>query len=453
MLETLVPWLTWGTLMNELDKNILKEFLYVLKDESDGDVIEEASTAKQLEDATMWKLSSLGFNIGTSVNSENLEKWFSKEGEAVVQAYNKQAKNLYNFIGNNNFTLYRSDDYKPYGGMWKRIKNNFIYSNQINKWNPADILLVQNEFTASVLDDINNIEDANIFFRNSIRNKTGIIPVSLKKPTPNSGPPKKINFQTREARNAEMDNYDLQLRFVFPIARTFTGSIEIQTIENGKPLGKPQKIETRVSKVGARPQKTGLTNAIDFEIAKIFNPKTGKYKGAARQGKIGSKNISSFRRDLRLADRIPRVLRREFVSINKSGEIVLTTDGKAARKHGQKIFRIITSNLNDIIYVKDRSYFSNMFATEETFKENIKELAKGKLDKKEIKSVNGRISSFMQTMYAFSIFASLYKRDAKKISRAMDDIYNMASSRTDLSAPHIKLEGKKLLVPKNVLFS
>ena len=452
MLETLVLWPIWGTLMNDLDKNILKEFLYVLRDESDEGVIEEVSTAKKLEDALIWKLSSLGFIMGTSVNSEELEKWFSKEGEKIDQAYNKQAKNLFNFLGNNNFTLYRSDDYKPYKDLWNKIKSFFVYSNQINKWNPADILLVQNGFTNSILKDINSVEDANAFFRDSIRTKTGIIPVSLKKPTLKSGKPQKINFQTREARKAETDYYDLQLRFVFPIAKTFTGSIEIQIMENGKPLGKPQKIETRVSKVSARSK--GLINKIDFEIAKVFDPKLGKYKSAARQGKIGSKQISSFRRDLKLSDKIPKVFLNDFISVDRSNKVILTRSGKAARKRAQRIFRIIISNLNDIVYVRDRSYFSNMFATEITFLENIKELAKKeKLDNKEIKSINGRVSSFMQTMYVYWVFASLYKRDAKKISKAMDDTYNVASSRSDLSSPHIKLEGKKLLVPKNVLFS
>jgi hypothetical protein len=447
MLETLVPWLTWGTLMNELDKNILKEFLYVLKDESDGDVIEEASTAKQLEDAFVSKLKEKGFKTRGISKPTVITKWFGREEKkspGISKSFEQQANRLVSFLKNDkNWTVYRTNKYKPFKNLWNRIRGGFYISGSLDKWNPADILLVK-PTAAAELRKIKTIDEANNFFYDCIKNKKHIIPVSLKKPLvgkkrSNITIP---NFKRVEGRPDYVSN-NQGFKFIFPGINKFSGQINIFS------GGKEKNITVRIPRVTNKSKGSKLRDLVVFEMSKIKDPVTGNYFSSGQHGKISS-NFIKLIEDPNNNISIPDLLRKDFFDEGEGGEIILNSDGENALKEINKYYSSI-KKLPAIVKISSPSYYTDMFSNKESFTKKAADLMPAK--EPSINYLNGRLSSLFQTIYIYYYFSKAYNDNKSAVEKSIYNMSQIAQSKSEQSSPHIKLEGKKLLVPKNVLFS
>lgn len=447
MLETLVLWPIWGTLMNDLDKNILKEFLYVLKDEPNGNIIEEANTAKQLEDAFVSKLKEKGFKTVGLARKNVIKNWFDKEEKktpGLADSFEQQANRLISFLKNDkSWKVYRTNKYRPFINLWNRIKGEFYVSGSLDKWNPADILLVKPSASAE-LRKIKTIDDANNFFYDCIKNKKHIIPVSLKKPLVGKRKSNLTipNFKRVEGRTEYISGHQ-GFKFVFPDKNKFSGQIKIFS------GGKEKSITIRIPRVSIKSKGSNLRNLVVFEMSKIKDPITGNYVSSGQHGKISS-NFIKLIEDPNDYISIPKYLRRDFFEEGEGGKIILKNDGEKALKKISEYYSFI-KKFPAIVKIPSPSYFTDMFSSEESFTKKAVDLMPAK--RPSIDYLNGRLSSLFQTIYIYYYFSKAYNDNRSAVEKSIYDMSQIAQSKSQQSSPHIKLEGKKLLVPKNVLFS
>jgi len=273
-----------------------------------------------------------------------------------------------------------------------------------DKWNPADVWLYYEN-----LPNYGKLADLNNYLLQSIKDSKGIIGVSLKL---GRGQIDKINMSKRPVY--EVEDFDLKYGDLFA-----------------------QNVPTEYDGQGLEGY-TVMYRLFDAKATSLIRGEAQKKEALAAQGKVFLKYLDFLMGGRAATNAVAGVAKKIVQEIGKSGRYELTSEGKrifTKIKRGWPILR--DANIIEWGRTANPANYEKLL-DEKKFIDYLEEYAKKKRLKE--KDMQTRVSARFQTIMLGVVFASLKKRDTKKLHEVALGMLLYGKSESSWSAPHTKAQ-------------